>query len=308
MDTRQRVAVVGAGALGQLVGALLAHAGQVAATIVSRRPEAVAAIRARGVEVRRLVTDEPPLHARPAIVAADEAPAGAFDVVLLLNKSYDTGWAIGLARSIAAPRGAIVALQNGLTSAERVERADPRGVAGVIYTGAAYVGAGIVDHTVHGPLVAAPPPGRAGHVTRLLEALRCPGLPVRIDADRDAMLWEKAVGAMSNAVCGALFLPVREITRSAAAWEVMERARAEVLAVAEACGVRLDRAVLAARFDGRPPARHNLGSTFQSLRSGRDTEIGELVGEVEARAAERGVPTPVLATLRLLVRAREELG
>ena len=308
MPARVAVAVVGAGALGQLVGALLAHDGRTAVTIVSRRRDAVEAIRAGGVEVRRLATGEPPLRARPEIVLADQAPESAYDVVLLLHKSYDTGWAVALGRSLAAPDGAIVALQNGLTSAAEVEKADPRGVAGVIYQGAAYVAAGTVDHTVLGPLVAAPPPERAERVTALLEPLRSAALPVRIDADRDAMLWEKAVGAVSNAVAGALFLPVRSITRSEAAWEVMERARAEVLAVAEAHGVRPDLAVLRARFAGRPAARTNLGSTYQSLRGGRPTEIGEFVGEIEALAARAGVPTPVLSTLRLLVATREELA
>ncbi|GGM20725.1 ketopantoate reductase family protein [Dactylosporangium sucinum] len=307
-DTRLRVAVVGAGALGQLVGALLAHDGRAAPTIVSRRPEAVEAIRYRGIEVRRLATGDPPLHARPAVVAAADAPSAAFDVVLLLNKSYDTGWAIGLARTLAAADGVVVALQNGLSSAERVERADPRGVAGVIYQGAEYVGPGVVDHTVAGALVAAPPPARAARAAALLGRLDSPALPVRVVADRDAMLWEKAVGAVSNAVSGALFLPVRAITRSASAWEVLERARAEVLAVAAARGVRVDLEVLRSRFAGRPVARDNPGSTYQSLRSGRGTEIGDFIGEIEACGAERGVPTPVLATLRLLVRAREELS
>ncbi|MDQ7903790.1 2-dehydropantoate 2-reductase [Phytohabitans sp. ZYX-F-186] len=308
MPARVRVAVVGAGALGQLVGALLAHDGRTAVTVVSRRPEAVEAIRARGVEVRRLATGEPSLRARPAIVAATAAPASAYDVVLLLHKSYDTGWAVGLGCSLAAPDGAIVALQNGLASADAVEKADPRGVAGVIYQGAAYVGPGVVDHTVLGPLVAAPPPDRAGRVAALLEPLASPALPVRLHPDRDAMLWEKAVNAVSNAVAGALFLPVRAITRSPSAWEVMERARAEVLAVAEALGVRPDRAFLSARFAGRPVARDNLGSTYQSLRGGRPTEIGEYAGEIEALGARLGVPTPVLGALRLLVAAREEAG
>ncbi|BCB83871.1 ketopantoate reductase family protein [Phytohabitans suffuscus] len=308
MTARVRVAVVGAGALGQLVGALLAHDGRTAVTIVSRRRDAVEAIGSRGVEVRRLVTGEAPLRAHPEVVLAAEAPASAYDVVLLLHKSYDTGWAVALGRSLAAADGAIVALQNGLTTAGEVEKADPRGVAGVIYQGAAYVAAGTVDHTVAGPIVVAPPPGRAARVAALLAPLRSPALPIRIDGDRDAMVWEKAVGAVSNAVAGALFLPVRAITRSQHAWEVMERARAEVLAVAEALGVRPDQERLRARFAGRPVARDNLGSTYQSLRGGRPTEIGEFAGEIEALGARLGVPTPVLSTLRLLVAAREELS
>lgn len=299
-----RVAIVGAGALGQLVGAVVDSQTTATVTLLSRRADAVAAIRAGGVTVRLLATGGGELQAWPAAELADEVPSASFDVVLLLNKTQDIDWATAVGRRVAAPDGAIVALQNGLTCADAVEAADARGVAGTINTGANYVGPGSVEHTVLGPLRAAPSPERVDRVATLIKSLESELLPVAIVPDRDAMLWEKMVGAVSNAVSGALLLPVSSISRSASAWELLDRARAEVLDVAQAAGVQLDRAAIEAKFAARVPSPHNPGSTYQSLISGRPSE--DLFGAVEEIALRNDVRTPVIGALRLLQAAREE--
>jgi 2-dehydropantoate 2-reductase len=302
-----RVAVIGAGAVGQLVAALAAGTARADVTLISRRPEVVDEIRAEGLRIldARGATE---LRSEVRVAVPEEAATtGPYDLVLLLTKCYDVDWAITVGRRLAAADGAVVALQNGLASAAKLERADPRGVAGVIYQGARYVGPGVVERTARGPLQMAPNAAMRARVAELADQISSTDLPVQLCDNRDAMLWEKLVGAVSNSVSGALLLPVCDLSRSASAWQVMERARAEILDIATARGVGLDRSRIVAQFAPRPVVQANLGSTYQSLVSGRQSEVPEISGEVEALGIEARVATPVNSALRLLVLAREEL-
>jgi 2-dehydropantoate 2-reductase len=302
-----RVAVIGAGAVGQLVAALAAGTARADVTLISRRPEVVDAIRAEGL---RILEPQRATQLRREVrvaVPQEAATTGPFDLVLLLTKCYDVDWAIALGRRLAAADGAIVALQNGLGSAAKLERADPRGVAGVIYQGARYIGPGVVEHTARGPLQMAPNAAMRARVAELANQIGSADLPVELCGNREAMLWEKLVGAVSNSVSGALLLPVCDISRSASAWQVMERARAEIFDIAAVRGIDLDRSRIVARFALRPVVQDNLGSTYQSLMSGRQSEVSEISGEIEAMGIEAHVATPVNSALRLLVLTREEL-
>jgi 2-dehydropantoate 2-reductase len=134
-------------------------------------------------------------------------------------------------------------------------------------------------------------------------------LPISIVSDRDAMIWEKLVGAITNCVSGALLQPVSAVVQSESAWEIMERAREEIFAVASAIGVAVDREGLEHALAPRPRTRRGTpGSTFQSLSTGRPTEIDDISGAVVEVAARVGLSVPYNEVLALLVRAREELA
>jgi 2-dehydropantoate 2-reductase len=302
------VAVVGAGALGGLFGVLLAEAG-LRITVLSRRAEVVDMIRREGIAVR----DESTAGASPFTGRVEAQLAGAadgpFDAVVLLNKSFDTEWAMGIADGVVAADGVIVSMQNGLRTVPLVE-AHPRGVVGTTYQGAAYEPDGTVVWSSPGPTLVAPRPRLEAATRRLVDATAGSRLPLTIAPDRDVMVWSKLVAAISNSVSGALLVSVAEALQSDAVWDVLDRARAEAFDVAGALGVRLDRADMEARFAARPKqaSRGTLGSTYQSLVSGRVTEVGDISGAIVEAARSVGVATPCNELLDLLVKAREELA
>ena len=83
------VAVLGAGSIGSVLGALLAQGG-LNVTFVERREEIVSAINAQGLKLCGIRGDwTAPVH---AVHHADEL--GPVDLVLVLVKSYDTAQAM----------------------------------------------------------------------------------------------------------------------------------------------------------------------------------------------------------------------
>ena len=301
---RLRVAVVGAGALGTLFGALLD------ATIISRRGEVVEHIDAHGVLVRDFTGADCVERRFAPSAVTDRTAAGPFDVVLLLNKSFDTPWAVELGMSLVATDGIVVTLQNGLRSAEVVEAVGNRGVAGTTYQGVTYLSPGVVEWTIPGPTLLAPRPHLAEAAHRFVTMASSPALPLAIAPDREAMLWSKLIAAASNSICGALALPVSAVLRTDAAWELLAQARAEGFDVAAALGVKLDRAALEPSLAVRQPKvmERATGSTYQSLASGRDDEVDEIATTICELGRQTGVATPVNDTLRLLLRIRAAHG
>lgn len=303
------VGVVGAGSLGCLYGVLLDQAHGVVPTVVSRRSEAAAAIEEHGVRVRATWDDDRELVGHPRVARADDPHLqGAFDLVLLFNKSLTQSWAVELGQRLVRRDGILASMQNGLAPARAVERGSDRGVAGTTYQGATSTSPCTVEWTALGPTLLAPSPALAGRAAELAAQIGSPDLRFEITADRDAMLWKKAVLAIINPVCAATGFSVADLGRSASGWDLVSRARNEVLDVARACGVLFDEEELEAAFRFQKSAAEDgtLGSTYQSLLAGRPTEGADTAASVVGAAKEVGVPSPVCELLEIMSRARDE--
>ena len=109
-----RIAIVGAGAVGGYVGALLAKAGH-DATLIDPWPEHVEAIRAHGLAIEGLTPEEsctvsvPALHLTELQSFSRQNPV---DIAIVSVKSYDTEWATTMIRQYLAETGYVVCLQN----------------------------------------------------------------------------------------------------------------------------------------------------------------------------------------------------
>ena len=92
---KARIGIVGAGAIGCVVGGLLAKAGE-DVTLIDQWPEHVDAIRRRGLRLGGTCGDHTvsitALHLHEA-----QSIGEPFDVVFVAVKSYDTEWATRLA-------------------------------------------------------------------------------------------------------------------------------------------------------------------------------------------------------------------
>lgn len=112
----RRVAIVGAGAVGSLVGGLLTKAGH-DVTLVDQWPEHVAAMRANGLRLSGTIGDfvvpVAALHIHEL-----QAVREPFDAVFVAVKAYDTEWATALALPyLREPDGVVVDCQNGINDA-----------------------------------------------------------------------------------------------------------------------------------------------------------------------------------------------
>jgi 2-dehydropantoate 2-reductase len=291
---RMRIAVVGAGGVGGLVGGLLAHAG-IEVAFVARGAQ-LAALRERGLRV-----DSPraAFHLPRVEAAEDPAALAPADVVLVAVKGWQVREVAPRLTALCKPDGFALPLENGVGAAPALARAlgEARVVGGLCHLFAWVEAPGVVKHA--GEFLRITMGERTGgssaRLERLAEALRAAMIDVVLAPDIEAALWEKflfidafgTVGAVTRAPVGVVrsLEPTRTLLRS-----TME----EVAAVARARGVRLagDAVEKALRLiDGVAPT--STASMQRDIVAGRPSELLDQPGAVVRLASEAGVEVPV---------------
>jgi 2-dehydropantoate 2-reductase len=299
----QRIAVMGAGAVGCFFGGMLARVGA-DVTLIARGPHLEALSR------NGLFLDSIHFQQRVPVRASSEPSAvrGA-ELVLFSVKTVDTETA---AKSIAphlSSGALILSLQNGVDNVARISAAAGlSALASVVYVAASLLEPGHVRHAGRGDLVIGDAPTE--QVAAIRDTFEPAGVPCRLSHNLDGELWQKlALNCAGNAVSALTKSGYGPAVRNPFVREVMQTALDEARAVALAAGVRLP-------DDGPENSAsamnllENYGSatssTEQDIAYGRRTEMDSLNGYVARRGAELGVPTPVNHTLYALVKLLEE--
>jgi 2-dehydropantoate 2-reductase len=307
------VLVAGAGALGSVVGGLLATRGW-PVTLLGRAGH-LDAVRRAGLRVDGLFGD----HRVRDLSCVSDAGAlrGRFSTVLLTVKSWDTEAMSRLVARVLSPDGLVVSMQNGLGNLERI--AGVVGAARVlgarVIFGSEVVAPGHVRVTVEAApvLVGSPDPADGARVSaaeRWAAALDAAGIPAAPTATLVAELWAKVFyNAALNPLGAMLGVPYGWLAADPDARRVMDDAIDEAFAVARAEGVPVawpDASAYRALFYDRlvPATARHRSSMLQDLERGRPTEIDAINGHVAARGAALGVPTPVNLSLTRMIRAR----
>jgi 2-dehydropantoate 2-reductase len=309
-DSKVRVAVLGAGAVGSYFGGMLARAG-VQVTLIGR-PAHVEAIRGGG-----LFLDSVSFQERVAMGASAEVSAARdADVILFCVKTLDTEEA---ARSLAPHISAgaiVVSLQNGVDNVARIRAASGiDALPAVVYVAAALPEPGHVKHLGRGELVvgelkdtrsaSALPSDRADRVAALFTTAK---VPCRISPDISVDLWTKFImNCAGNAVTAITQTSYASAARNLQTREVMSEVIAETVAVARASGVALpevDFISIGLKFI--ESIGDATSSTAQDLARGKRTEIDSLNGFVVRRGKELGIAAPASFTLFALVKLLED--
>jgi 2-dehydropantoate 2-reductase len=301
MDRREltpwRVAVLGPGAVGGLLGALLARRGD---EVTCLAPPATAAhIAANGLELRSPMLGD----AKVAVRAATrlEEPV---DACLVTVKATQLERAVEAVPPEALGGGLVVPFLNGVDHVGWLrERYPPdQVVAATIAVESTRVAPGVIEHdspfvivqVAHGP---ADPDRVEGLAARLAEV----GLDVTV-RDREALaLWTKlgflAPVALLTTWAGA---PIGE-ARSRHPDELVALVR-ETAQAALAEGVELDAEANLQRLSALPASMKS--SMLKDAEAGQPLEVDAIGGAV-LRAAERaGIDVPVTARLVTELRAR----
>jgi 2-dehydropantoate 2-reductase len=296
--TDDRIAIMGAGAVGCYYGALLARAGA-PVTLIGRQALA-GAVAAHGLlleEGGRTERIEVPVATTP------EAVGGA-GLVLLTVKAGDLEAACRAIAPHLAPDAVVLSLQNGVGQADRAAALLGRPViATVVYAAVAMAGPGRVRHSGGGRLILADGPASAAVARRLGAA----GIPAEVSPDVARTLWTKlTVNCVYNALSAIARQPYGPIVAQPGAEQVMRAAMEECRAVAAAAGVALPEDLWRSVRDIAEAMPAQYSSMAQDLMRGRPTEIEFLNGEILRRAAAAGIPVPVNTTLCVLVRLAEQ--
>jgi 2-dehydropantoate 2-reductase len=296
----ERVAFLGAGAVGCYFGGMLARAG-VPVTLIGR-PTHVDAIRRDGLLLERADFQEYiPVDASTEIDAARDA-----GIVFVCVKTTATETAaVSLAQHLA-PGALVVSFQNGVDNVERMKStAGISAMPAVVYVACAMSGPGRVSHNGRGDIVIGGHSETGGRIARLFEAAR---IPCRLSENIACELWTKLVmNCAYNAISAVTHARYRFLAGDPAIRDVMRELIEEVHAVGRAAGVVLPdvEQLTAAAFKLGETMATATSSTEQDISRGRPTEIDSLNGYIVRRGRQLAVPTPVNSTVYALVKFLE---
>lgn len=311
----RRIGIVGAGAIGSVVGGLLTRAGH-DVTLIDQWPEHVEAMRRVGLRLSG-TCGEHLVRVRALHLHEAQSIDTPFDAVFLAMKGYDTDWAAAFAaRLLREPDGVIVDFQNGIQD-ERVAAiaGRERTLGCVIIISAGMYEPGHAMRTDTGAIgfKIGELDGRETARARAIAHVLNDVAPAKVTTNLWGERWSKlAVNCMGNPVSGLTGLGSAEIRTSPGPRRVSIQLGAEVIRVGRAKGHEIEpllggipaqRIVDAADGQGlaelekdiEAEAKRRVGgrpSFLQDVMKGRRTEIDHLNGYVSKIGREVGVATP----------------
>jgi 2-dehydropantoate 2-reductase len=310
------VAVVGAGAIGGLLGAHLSRSGE-DVILVARGPH-LAAMRSRGVTVRSGGTE---FNARPECTDDLGAIARA-DVVFLTLKAHSipaVAETIGLS---LAESSCLVGAQNGIPwwyfEERHLESVDPGGIIArnipyrkvvgcIAYPAAQVVEPGVIEHLEGNRFTLGEPDGSKSERVQAISAMLVKaGFKAPVHQRIRNEIWLKLLGnATLNPLSALTRASLADIVNSPITRDLVRTLMEEVDAVATALGVDVP-LTIEKRMAGAAATGEHKTSMLQDLEAGRPLEVDALVGAVVELADGAGVPVPALKVVYRLVKLLDE--
>lgn len=299
-----KIAVLGAGALGSVMGGLLHKAGQ-QVELWDVNAEHVNNINAKGLHLVGPWGDEHlTIHA-----CHPEMTEFQPELIILLTKTLHTEVALaGVAKHIEA--GAMVlTLQNGLGNVERLAKLVPEDqiLYGCTMMPARFEGPGHVSSQGNGAAVFKAMTAKGGLFAERL-VIDADDLQMRHTEDTDRLIWQKAAfncamnssAALTGAMVGQLNDAAMKALIYAIALEVVNLAQSQgIVANYDEVRAQIDRA-LALHTEHKP-------SMLQDMEAGRVTEIDSLCAEVARQGPQQEVGVPLNTTMATLIKLKQSV-
>jgi 2-dehydropantoate 2-reductase len=318
--------IIGAGAIGGLLGARLAIAGHEVSLVA--RAGHLTAIRARGLTYQGPDGRETRLR-----LPASDRPEdfGRQDVVIIALKAYSIAPMLSRLQPLLAEDTPVVTAINGLPwwyfyreggehDGSRIEcldpddamwcSLDPSHLLGCVVHAAAEVTApGTVNHSggrefIFGEL----DNGLSERIRSLADAVAGTGLDAKITTRIRDEIWTKLIGNLSvNPISALVGARIGEVLDNPELCALARAIMAEGMRVGAAYGARIS-----VTIDQRIELGRKVGgaktSMLQDIEKGRPLELDAIVASVVELGRRAGVGTPTIETVASLVRARERLA
>lgn len=326
-----KICVVGAGAIGGMLGVLLAKQENNEVSLIARGPH-LAAIRERGLQ---LVINEETLVADNVMATDDIAELGQQDVVLLALKSHQIAAVLDKLPGLIGPDTVMVTLQNGIPwwyfqklpgeyENRVVETVDPDGVLAnaidpgcllgcIAYPAAVIAEPGVIHHVEGmrfplGELDGSVSP----RVQRVSDAFVEAGFKSPVLDDIRSEIWLKLWGNLTfNPISAMTHATLEDICRFPLTRELAATMMTEAKEVAEKLGAGF-RVSLERRIEGAEKVGKHKTSMLQDVEVGKALEIDGMLGVVIelANMTNTAVPTlkAVYAAVSLLSHTMQEQG
>ena len=314
-----KICVIGAGAIGGLLAAKLAHAGE-EVSVVARGPH-LAAIRANGLILR-----EEGAESVARVAASDKiSDFAAPDLVILGMKAHQVGPVAAEVAGMLGPSSLVLTAQNGIPwwyffgaggerEGTRLESVDPGGlvaanlpvgkvIGSVVYPAAEIEAPGIIKHIEGNRFSLGELDGaKSERITAVSEAFAKAGFKAPVVSDLRSEIWTKLWGNLSfNPISALTHATLEDICRYPLTRALAADMMREAQSVGEAFGIRF-RISLEKRIAGAEAVGAHKTSMLQDIESGRPVEADALIGSVIELARLADIPTPHMNAVYALVK------
>ena len=316
-----KIGVLGAGAMGSLVGAYLKKGGG-EVYFIDVYEAHIEAIKENGLYMEIEGETEPEVVFIDGVAPNGKA-IGACDVVIVLVKCVDIETAVEANPELFGEDTVVIALQNGVGSADILARYfdDEHLGLGVLKSSANIIGPGRI---IGRPRFPNSPKGiyfspvkqdtRYRYVYDELERLWCGGgMLAEVSEHTEKFIWDKLCdNIMYNGIAALLQIANEDSAGHEDGWLIMKELVREACEVARARGIELDynkywkdRSEKGPYDRNRVKAFHFVSAVFDSVQN-RKTEIDFLNGTIVREGKKYGIPTPYNEVIWRLVRVMQD--
>ncbi|HSV58215.1 MAG TPA: 2-dehydropantoate 2-reductase [Variovorax sp.] len=324
-----KIAVIGAGAIGGLVGAKLALAGEDVTFIV--RGKNLDAIATHGFKLISAEGGEQVARNVKATERYDKA--GPQDIVILAMKAHQVEAVVPELPKLFGPQTVVVTMQNGIPywyfqkhggprQGRTVTSVDPKGAVAagipaervigcVVYPASELVAPGVVQHIEGDRFPVGELDGSTSErVQRVAACLTNAGFKAPVLDNIRAEIWLKLWGNLTfNPISSLTHSTLVDICQFPLSRELAANMMKEAQAVANKLGIEF-RVTLDKRIAGAEKVGKHKTSMLQDVEAGRAPEIDALVGAVVELARLTDTSTPhidsVYALVKLLAKTMNE--
>ena len=301
-----KIAVIGAGAMGSLFGALLAEGGH-EVWLCDIWQDHINALKQNGLKIEwEGKTRNVRLNA-----AGDPLQIGESELVLIFVKSTQTESAAESAALLAGRNGLVMTLQNGMGNTETIAEHIPpnRILAGTTAHGATMLKAGSIRHAGAGSTTIGMWAGgeKKFQIARqTADLFSQAGIKSAAVEDVRLVIWDKLlVNIGINAITALTGIKNGQLLDLDLTRELGRAAVAEAASVARARGIKIREDPAAHVFQVAAATAANRSSMGQDVDHRRPTEINAINGFVVRAAEGMGIAAPVNQTLTALVKTME---
>ncbi len=325
MKAFNKIAIVGAGAIGGWMGVHLAQAG--AQLSVLARGDTLAALQKSGLQLHQ----DGALHTLPVLASNNAAALGVQDLVVISVKAPALASAAAQVGPLIGPDTVVLTAMNGVpwwflqgfggpVAGRSLDSVDPGGtiaralpaphiIGGVVHASCSVDAAGVIRHHFGDGLIVGEPSGQATPRAQALQALlQRAGFNATLSPQIQKDIWYKLWGNMTvNPVSAITGATTDQILDDELVRGFISNVMLEAKAIGERIGIPIDQ-----NPEDRHAVTRKLGafktSMLQDVQAGKPVELDALVSAVRELGQMVGMVTPftnaLLGLSRLQARVR----
>ena len=302
-----KIAILGAGAMGSAIGAMLHKAGNDVTLVDVSRP-AIEAVRSRGLIIQNKAGEQETVR---IAITEQVASIGVVDLLLVFVKCYHTEAAVKNALPIIGPKTTVLSLQNGWGNGPRIAGivGKERVVLGVCYHSATVLAPGHVLHAGQGKTFVGELDGSdSPRLQQIVKMFNAASISIEPSGQVLKEIWSKlALNVATLPTSSSVRVTADHLLDTPEMQDLMKELLREVVAVANAQNIPLD---FNERWDAitgllRKLAPNTKGSMLQDVEARRQTEIDVMCGAIVEAGTQVNIPTPYNRAMIGLIKGLE---